>query len=152
MQADFKNQVELADHQKNQIAAFTHKIENLKDQLTTLHDFEQKIRIIANLDPKDDSENLFGVGGSDPEEIDPINMIEQDYQDRVRDMHSEIMEINHASHDQQNAFASILSQLEGKRNLLAATPSIRPVKGWITSRFGRRRSPFTTRQEFHRVP
>ena len=90
------------------------------------------------------------MGGSDPEEIDPTTMIEQDYQDLIRTMHDEINEMDHASHDQQNAFASIFSQLEGKRNLLAATPSIRPVKGWITSRFGRRQSPFTSRSEFHR--
>ena len=150
LHTDLKTQVELVDHQQNQIAAFTHKIEKLKDQLADLNDFEQKIRIIANLNPKDGGTSMFGVGGSDPEEIDPANMMQQDYQELIRDMHDEINEIDHASHDQQNAFASLFSQLEGKRNLLAATPSIRPVKGWITSRFGRRQSPFTGRREFHR--
>lgn len=150
LRTDLKAQVELVDHQQNQIAAFTHKIEQLKNQLADLHEFEQKIRIIANLDPKDNSTSMFGVGGSDPEDLDPANMMQQDYQERIRNMHSEIREIDHASVDQKNNFASIFSQLEGKRNLLAATPSIRPVKGWITSRFGRRQSPFTSRKEFHR--
>ena len=150
LRANLQTQAELVDHQQHQIAAFTLKIEQLKGQLADLHDFEQKIRVIANLDPKDSGESIFGVGGSDPEEIDPTTMIEQDYQDLIRTMHDEINEMDHASHDQQNAFASIFSQLEGKRNLLAATPSIRPVKGWITSRFGRRQSPFTSRSEFHR--
>jgi murein DD-endopeptidase MepM/ murein hydrolase activator NlpD len=90
------------------------------------------------------------VGGSDPEDLDPATMMEQDYQELVRDMHAEINEIDQASHNQRNSFSSIFSQLEGKRNLLAATPSIRPLKGWISSRFGYRESPFTGRREFHR--
>ena len=150
LRASLQTQVELADHQQSQIAAFTLKIDQLKNQLANLHEFEQKIRVIANLDPKSGGQSIFGVGGSDPEEIDPANMIQQDYHELIRDMHDEINEIDHASHDQQTAFASIFSELEGKRNLLAATPSIRPVKGWITSRFGRRESPFTGRREFHR--
>jgi murein DD-endopeptidase MepM/ murein hydrolase activator NlpD len=150
LRADLKTQEELVDHQQDQILAFSHKIDQLKDQLVNLHDFEQKIRIIANLEPSDSGASMFGVGGSDPEEIDPVNLMEQDYQELVRDMHAEINEIDHASYVQQNSFSSIFSQLEGKRNLLAATPSIRPVKGWVTSRFGRRQSPFTGRQEFHR--
>jgi len=150
LRADLKTKVELVAHQQNQIAAFTYKIEQLKVQLAGLHDFEQKIRVVANLDPKDNKTSIFGVGGPDPEESDPVNMVAQDYQVLIRNMHNEINEIDHASHDQQSSFASIFSQLEGKRNLLSATPSIRPVKGWVTSRFGRRQSPFTGRQEFHR--
>ena len=150
LQTDLKTQTEKIDHQQNQITAFTHKIKQLNGQLADLHEFEQKIRVIANLGPKDEGGSMFGVGGSDPEEIDPVNPMQQDYQELIRDMHDEINEIDHASYDQQNAFASIFNQLEGKRNLLAATPSIRPVKGWITSRFGRRQSPFTNRKELHR--
>jgi murein DD-endopeptidase MepM/ murein hydrolase activator NlpD len=150
LRTDLKTQVELVDHQQNQIAAFTLKIEGLKDQLADLHNFEKKIRIIANLDPKDSSTSMFGVGGSDPEDLDSANVMKQDHQALIRNMHMEIKEIDHASFDQKNNFASIFSQLEVKRNLLAATPSIRPVKGWITSRFGRRQSPFTGRREFHR--
>jgi len=141
---------EQVDQQQNQIVDFSNKIKFLNSKLAELGDFEQKIRIIANLEPNNDGSSIFGVGGSDPEDLDPTTMMEQDYQELVRDMHVEISEIDHASHVQQNSFSSIFSQLEGKRNLLAATPSIRPLKGWISSRFGYRESPFTGRREFHR--
>ncbi len=36
-----------------------------------------------------------------------------------------------------------------KINFLSATPSIWPVKGWVTSDFGYRRSPFTFARDFH---
>ncbi len=150
LRAGLKSQTELIDHQRNQIAAFSQKIEHLKVQMAELHSFEEKIRIIANLAPRKENTGMFGVGGLDTEAIDPANEIKQDNQALIRTMHEEIDEIDHVAQDQQSAFATIYDQLEGKRNLLAATPSIRPVKGWITSRFGRRKSPFTGRREFHR--
>jgi murein DD-endopeptidase MepM/ murein hydrolase activator NlpD len=143
-------QGERVDQQQDQIVAFAKKVDALKTQLAELHSFEQKIRVIANLDANNIGSGMFGVGGSDPEDIDPATMIEQDYQELVRNMHNEINEIDQASHNQRDSFSSIFSQLEGKRNLLAATPSIRPVKGWISSNFGYRTSPFTSRREFHR--
>jgi len=150
LRADLKKQDERITHQQSQIVVFSNKIKSLKTQLADLNNFEKKIRIIANLDPNDDGTSMFGVGGSDPEDLDPVTIMEEDYQELVRDMHVEINEIDQASHSQKSSFTSIFSQLESKRNLLAATPSIRPVKGWVSSRFGYRVSPFTGRREFHR--
>lgn len=147
---DLQTQVERIAQQQSQIFSFSNKIEVLKTQLNGLRDFEQKIRIIANLEASNDETSMFGVGGSDPEDLDPTVIMEQDYQELVRDMHAEIKEIDQTSHTQHESFASLFDQLKGKRNLLAATPSIRPVKGWVTSRFGYRESPFTSRREFHR--
>ena len=150
LRSSLQTQEELVVQHQSQIVAFSNKINSLNSKLAELVDFEQKIRIIANLEPNSNGSSIFGVGGSDPEDLDPTTMMEQDYQELVRDMHVEINEIDHASDNQQNSFSSIFSQLEGKRNLLAATPSIRPLKGWMSSRFGYRESPFTGRREFHR--
>ena len=43
----------------------------------------------------------------------------------------------------------LLGQLDAKRNRLASMPSIWPARGWLTSRFGNRISPFTGRRHFH---
>jgi len=143
-------QEERIAQQQDQILSFSSKIDAMKTRMADLHNFEQKIRIIANLETQDGEAGLFGIGGSEPDDLDPSAMMAQDYQELVRDMHVEIDEIDHASHTQEASFSSLFSQLKGKRNLLAATPYIRPVKGWISSRFGRRESPFTGRREFHR--
>ena len=150
LRSSLQMQEERVVQHQSQIVSFSNKINALNTKLAELGNFEQKIRIIANLEPNNEGSSIFGVGGSDPEDLDPTTMMEQDYQELVRDMHVEINEIDQASHNQQNSFSSIFSQLEGKRNLLAATPSIRPLKGWISSRFGYRESPFTGRREFHR--
>lgn len=39
--------------------------------------------------------------------------------------------------------------LSERQSLLAATPSIKPVQGWFTSKFGYRISPFTNRPTMH---
>ena len=150
LRSSLQMQEELVVQHQSQIVSFSNKINILNTKLAELGNFEQKIRIIANLEPNNDGSSIFGVGGSDPEDLDPSTMMVQDYQELVRDMHVEISEIDQASHNQQQSFSTIFSQLEGKRNLLAATPSIRPLKGWISSRFGYRESPFTGRREFHR--
>jgi len=150
LRSSLQMQEEQVVQHQSQIVSFSNKIEALNAKLAELGNFEQKIRIIANLEPNNDGSSFFGVGGSDPEDLDPTTMLEQDYRELVRDMHVEINEIDHASHNQQRSFSNIFSQLEGKRNLLAATPSIRPLKGWVSSRFGYRESPFTGRREFHR--
>jgi len=150
LRSSLQMQEELVVQHQSQIIAFSNKIDALNTKLAELGNFEQKIRIIANLEPNNDGSSIFGVGGSDPEDLDPTTMMVQDYQELVRDMHVEISEIDQASHNQQQSFSTIFSQLEGKRNLLAATPSIRPLKGWLSSRFGYRESPFTGRREFHR--
>ena len=150
LRSSLQVQEELVVQHQSQIVAFSNKIDALNTKLAELGNFEQKIRIIANLEPNNDGSSIFGVGGSAPEDLDPTTMVVQDYQELVRDMHVEISEIDQASHNQQQSFSTIFSQLEGKRNLLAATPSIRPLKGWLSSRFGYRESPFTGRREFHR--
>jgi murein DD-endopeptidase MepM/ murein hydrolase activator NlpD len=48
------------------------------------------------------------------------------------------------------SLAALVAALGRQRERLAATPSIAPVRGWITSAFGWRRSPFTGRRQLHR--
>jgi murein DD-endopeptidase MepM/ murein hydrolase activator NlpD len=59
--------------------------------------------------------------------------------------------------DRMNGHASVrgdslellLEQLDDKRVKLASMPSIWPARGWLTSRFGARVSPFTGRRQMH---
>lgn len=141
-------------HQRRQIQEFANEINRLKTKLLALNSFEKKIRIIANIEKPDESESIFGVGGSIPEDLDAKIPLKEKHYGLMRNMHEQIEEINRASVGQQEEFESLLKSLEDQQNLLASTPAIRPISGdvksWITSRFGYRKSPFTSRREFHK--
>jgi murein DD-endopeptidase MepM/ murein hydrolase activator NlpD len=144
------DQKEIIAGQQAQIQTFTSEINNLKSKLVTLNNFEKKIRVIANLDQENDQESLFGVGGSIPEDLATDVDLTTRQTGLIREMHEQVDTLYLATSNQKTGFSSLLEALEGQKNLLACTPAIRPVKGWLTSRFGYRKSPFTGRRELHK--
>ena len=146
---------ELAEiqYQRKQIQEFAGEINSLKNKLVALNNFETKIRIIANIEKTDESKNIFGVGGSVPEDLEAKLPLMEKHNSLMRDMHEQLDELNRASIHQQGLFESLLKSLEDQHNLLASTPAIRPIsrgeKSWVTSKFGFRQSPFTGQREFH---
>jgi murein DD-endopeptidase MepM/ murein hydrolase activator NlpD len=150
----FSNQLAEIQNQRRQIQEFATEINALKAKLIALNSFEKKIRIIANIEKSDESENIFGVGGSMPEDLDAEIPLKEKHSSLMRDMHEQIEELNRASTNQQDEFESLIKSLEDQQNLLASTPAIQPLakdtKSWVTSRFGYRLSPFTGRREFHK--
>jgi murein DD-endopeptidase MepM/ murein hydrolase activator NlpD len=135
--------------QRKQIQSFAGQIEILKEQVDNLSNFEDKVRLIADIKQTSDSSGLIGIGGIPREELDPDIPLEQKQSTLIREMHQQVVQTNQAAKRQALDFEELIRELEQKRNLLASTPSIKPVSGWITSRFGYRVSPFTERREFH---
>jgi murein DD-endopeptidase MepM/ murein hydrolase activator NlpD len=138
-------------NQRRQIQGFAKEITSLKKELVALNGFENKVRIIANLEKSKDDGGLFGVGGSIPEDIDAKMPLSKKHNSLIREMHNQVDQLKTASIYQKEGFNALFKHLEDKQNLLACTPAIQPVKnGWITSRFGWRTSPFTGIKEFHK--
>ncbi len=137
--------------QRRQIQKFADEINGLKTSILELGGFEEKIRIIANVKKSKKEESLFGVGGSIPEDLDTRIGLTEKHNSLVREMHGQVDQLGNAALAQEKGFEALIKYLEDQRNLLAATPTIRPVKGgWVTSDFGYRKSPFTGRREFHK--
>lgn len=136
--------------QRKQIQKFANEINVLKSNLVKLNKFEKKIRIIANINNPSEKDNLFGVGGSIPEDLDPKLPLTEKHNSLMREMHEQARELSLASVSQEKVFESLINDLKRKRNLLSSTPSIWPTKGWLSSGFGYRISPFTGLREFHK--
>jgi murein DD-endopeptidase MepM/ murein hydrolase activator NlpD len=135
--------------QRSQLQRFAKEIDTLKSRLVELNTFEKKIRIIANIENSGETTGLFGMGGTIPDDLDPKIPLSEKHNSLIREMHHQTDQLNNASVNQAAGFDSLLKYLETQVDLLAATPSIRPVGGWVTSRFAHRISPFTGRREFH---
>jgi hypothetical protein len=68
---------------------------------------------------------------------------------RLRDLDGVGRKLGAAAGGRVESLESLITQLEDKRHRLASMPSIWPVRGWLTSRFGARISPFTGRRHHH---
>lgn len=136
--------------QRKQIQKFADAINRLKMGLAGLKDSEKKLRAVANIEPSKDQEGFFGIGGSLPEDLDTKIDLTKKHNSLVREMHEQVEQLDAGITSQGEEFKTLFEQLENQQNILACTPAIRPVDGWITSRFGRRKSPFTGRREFHK--
>lgn len=135
--------------QRSQIQNFAAEIEILKKQVSNLSQFEDKVRLIADIKQTSDSSGLIGIGGIPKENLDQEIPLDSKHNSLIREMHQQVSQTSLAAKKQAFDFENLIKQLEKKRNILASTPSIKPVDGWITSKFGYRRSPFTGRKEFH---
>lgn len=140
--------------QRKQIQSFAKDLTGLKEKLLALDEFEKQIRVIANLDKSNETDNLFGVGGSIPEDLEADVPLKEKHNSLMREMHDQIDQLEVAAVNQQSDFQSLLKHLELQHNLLASTPTIRPISprtdSWVTSSFGHRISPFTNRREMHK--
>jgi len=150
LENNVSNQREEITSQRKQIKGFAVEINSLKSKLVDLKNIEKKIRDVANIEENADSENLFGVGGSIPEDLDTQIPITEMHNSLVREMHEQTQQFNLAAVNQKKSFESLFKNLEDKRNLLLSTPAVRPTDGWISSKFGYRISPFTGLREFHK--
>lgn len=135
--------------QKKQIQRFAEEIEGLKKQVDNLSKFEDKVRLIADIKQTSDSSGLIGIGSIPADTLDPDLPLTQKHNGLIREMHQQVTQTKVAAEKHALDFEQLIKQLEQKRNMLASTPSIRPVNGWITSGFGNRISPFTGQKEFH---
>ena len=65
-------------------------------------------------------------------------------------MHKSIEKLNEDAKDREKSFNELMVFLHEQKSILASTPSLWPVQGWVTSEFGIRQSPFRSGVEFHK--
>jgi murein DD-endopeptidase MepM/ murein hydrolase activator NlpD len=145
-----KVQSEEITHQRKNIQRYAADLNYIKNKLAQLTALERQIRIIANLENNDNQEGVFGVGGPFPEDLDASVELTQTHNSLIREMHDRAGLLADVADKKTASLPVLLEKLEKQRNLLVATPSIWPAKGWLASSFGRRESPFSKRREFHK--
>jgi len=136
--------------QKVQIQAYAEKVQALNSEMQALHDFEKKLRVIANVEAPAGQDAVFGIGGTLDTDLEDLPPVTENYSGVIRAMHAQLEQLDEASLVQKQAFEELHDYLQDQKSLLASTPAIRPTTGWLSSGFGYRTSPFTGRREFHR--
>ncbi len=135
--------------QRSQIQFFSGRIEDLERQLSKLKDFDKKIRIIANLDKAEEIAASMGMGGPSPSDVREKLKSEKDESGLIRQMRSDIERLQAESLSREESLSEIEKLLQDKKEMMAHTPSVWPVLGWVTSGFGFRTNPFTGLSQMH---
>jgi hypothetical protein len=163
--------------QRELVESVAGSLEELERELERLREFERKVRVIADL-PESHTLAVGGLeeqgaqgGGLEPAgeaqevshgppsrptahlapELVPDSRMAQNHVHpaalgRVTRKARQL--VPHTS-ARLTSMEDLVEQLQGKSQRLAATPSIWPAEGWLTSRFGYRVSPFTGKRQFH---
>ena len=135
--------------QKLQLAALSKKIDEINGEMVELKQFDHKLKVMVDLETGESDSQFLGVGGSDPTLLDPEYTIEKAHQKLVRLMHQTLEDLDSEIAVQIEEKKDLYKFLESQKSMFACIPSIWPIKGWVTSNFGYRISPFTDKKEFH---
>lgn len=141
--------------QKLELQGFAAKIKELEGHFAKLNLFDKKLRIIANIDdprPTGGSPDaqLMGMGGNTETAEDYFSTPGAKVGALVKQMSGDLTELEKRAKTQENSFTELQEELMRQSTMLAATPSIWPSKGWVTSGYGERTSPFTGFQGLHK--
>ena len=136
-------------HQQAQIMAFSQKIAQLKGEMEKLNQFNKKLKNIVALSAQD-SDAFVGQGGPDPALSNPRTALSYQKKEMIRRMHDDLDSLGQEASLVEQSQQELHAYLQSRKSILAATPSILPTRGWVTSGFGNRRSPFTGKREFHK--
>jgi murein DD-endopeptidase MepM/ murein hydrolase activator NlpD len=157
--------------QRDELEALNGRVGGIVQEFEALRELERKVRVIANLPastPEARVPNNAGQGGAedtdaadDAAALSPVSPAPAPAHETTHaldpaDLRAAIERIERRAHtlatllpEQRESLEELLGGLEDRREQLAATPSIWPTSGWVTSGYGTRVSPFTGRRQFH---
>ncbi|MBN1636296.1 MAG: M23 family metallopeptidase [Deltaproteobacteria bacterium] len=136
--------------QTKQLAMISQKVSGLEEELSVLRNVHRHLSKLTQFN-LDSPEEIVGVGGGDyllaSQGANTEIMTEKIL---TRKLHTQIKQLSDEIEVEKQIANDLLSQIERQRSLMAHTPALWPCRGWISSRFGWRKSPFTGKKEFHK--
>lgn len=135
--------------QKVQIQMFASNIDDLKKQMTRLKDLDAKLRVITDIGPPPQSVQLMGIGGPEEQGADAVYPGRNIQGEDLKKMKADLQTLRSDASIQELSFEELTEAMKDRRSLWASTPSVWPVRGWLTSGFGNRLSPFTDSMTMH---
>jgi murein DD-endopeptidase MepM/ murein hydrolase activator NlpD len=123
---------------EQQLGELNDRLTGLADTLSRISQRDARIRVLANLDPIDPQVQAAGIGGPSLGAVSPedgSSAMGRSYEIRV-DLNAMIRRANLLA----SSFKEAADSLAVHSARLAATPSIMPTQGWLSSAFSSMRS------------
>jgi murein DD-endopeptidase MepM/ murein hydrolase activator NlpD len=139
-----------AKEQRTQIEALAEKVNNYAATMDEFKQLDKQVRVLANVYDKTDKGQIPGIGGSISSDRRVASRMEDDQKTLIASIDKNMDRLTEDANNQRQSYSNLLKFLKERKSIREATPSIWPVRGWVTSEFGNRTSPFGTSQEFHK--
>ena len=127
------------------------QMKNLESEMARLGRFEKKLRVITALeDSPQNSEKNLGVGGSyGLSSYSLTTALTHESKALANRLSNNLGHLTTQAKIKTISLQELDHFFKNQKSFLQSTPSVWPTRGWVTSGFGYRKSPFTGLREKH---
>ena len=139
---------------RQQATALSSAMEDVRKQLSNMREVNVRLRVMLGLDPPKVPPSPLGLGGKEESRVvlpsaGGMGGEGESLSEVVAQLQQKLMWLKEEAVVQERYLHELTGIVGERRAQWASTPSIWPVRGWVSSGFGRRVSPFTGEDTMH---
>jgi murein DD-endopeptidase MepM/ murein hydrolase activator NlpD len=139
---------------RQQATSLSSAMEDLRKQLSNMREVNVRLRVMLGLDPPKVPPSPLGLGGKEETRVvhpsaGGMGGEGGSLSDVVAQLQQKLAWLKEEAVIQERYLHELTGIIGERRAQWASTPSIWPVRGWVSSGFGRRVSPFTGEDMMH---
>ncbi|MGA1845656.1 M23 family metallopeptidase [Deferribacter abyssi] len=133
---------------KIRLSEYAKKVNEIENKLVYLENLEKQVRKLAQFN--DEKNKKLAIGGKEIDILREYSAVaERKETEFFNDLNNVLLSLSSEIEKKQNSLSELINFLEEQRLMMLSTPSVWPVRGWVSSKFGYRLSPFTGKRVFH---
>lgn len=146
LMAGYKDDSEL----RVQLDNYAKQLDDMNKKIAGLDELEYKVRDLVSYQNGDRVVKQVAVGGKEVDILrDYFAASDRKEQEFFDNLNETLLVMSVELDKREMSLTELVDFLEEQRLIMLSTPTIWPVRGWISSQFGFRTSPFTGRRVFH---
>ena len=135
---------------KAQFANYLQQLDELNNKMSQLDELEYKVRELVSYQDGSRVVKQVAVGGKEVDILRDYYAFSDRREQEFFDSLNETLDVMRVEINKREvSLAKLVDFLEEQRLVMLSTPTIWPTKGWVSSKFGFRTSPFSGRRVFH---
>jgi murein DD-endopeptidase MepM/ murein hydrolase activator NlpD len=135
---------------KDRLNGYVAQLDDIKKKIASVDELEYKVRNLATYANGPAPQQQISIGGKEVDIIQDLSAVsERREKEFFEELNESLVTLGIELEKRASSLSELSDFLEEHRLIMSSTPSIWPTKGWISSSFGYRISPFTGRRVFH---